>query len=393
MLEEFAKSLALFPDDSFLESSAEELAALASIELPTDLFEKACSWATDVQDGKLLLQLTAMRITLDAARSMALAETQLRQAVAAGSKGNRICKKHVEVFNDLHSRYAALVTFTGTSESSMHADSDDFHLPNADDMLNFSGVSVALAAESSRLQHALPALWSAGVKDLLAAVNAFVPAGWEPFKERVLQTPAILKAFLDMPEVHYNRLGPLAKHIDSSIVMIKSAGRHLDVNLEKAAKDARNLASTTAVFKFVITAVKKDFLSLPSPAECADAVQKLRGHISPFKVQLSAELEQELEDWGSGKKLEELQCQDGFARVPAPQPAGPVFPGPSEVSEVDEHQASPSPQAPASPLPATPSATTSEPEIGGNSLEEKIADMRGLTLKEKIAAAKRRRTE
>ena len=268
------------------------------------------AWGNDVGDSMLVTQLQSAKLVVDAARSIASAELSLRRARDASPeqahKGKHISSRQVEIFNDFTSRTKALDAY-GMSFMEPGCvggiPRDDFHCDLADGMLNFTGVNVALESEALRLRVALPEIWATGVKDLIAAVNTFVPQGWEPFKDQVLQTPLVLKAFLDMPELHYNRLGPLAKHIQSEISLLKSLDhRCLDVNLVQTANAAVTLASTTAVFKFVITAVKVDMpRDCPSPAEGKSAVDKVRGHIADFNVELSAELEQELQDWASGK--------------------------------------------------------------------------------------------
>ena len=146
-----------------------------------------------------------------------------------------------------------------------------------------------------------------------------------------------------------------------------------------AAKDAVALATTTAAFKLVITSTKKDWLALPSPAECKDSVQQLRAHIQPFQFELSEELEQELKDWESGKKLDESGLQSICAGAPPSAPLLCPAPAAPELSAAEV-------------VPVVPTgsfSSASKPEAAD--VVPEVAEVVPGSLREKIAAAKRRK--
>lgn len=286
LVEEYESSLGRLRDlrcgnseYSVAQCGPDDLAALTGANVPSDVFDKARTWASEVQDSLLQVQLSAMKLIVDAVRSLSLVETYLGQKDASG-KIMRIGHEQTKVLRDCRSRCGALAAFVEASGSVLNltsAPADVMHMILLDRVLRFETLSTAVAADFARVHAACKALWCRGLSELIAAVNAFTPEGWEPFKSKVLQTPGVVQAFVAMPQKQYERLGPLARHIDSEIVLIKSVGQQfLDPNLEKQARNARDLAVTTAVYKFVVTCVRKDWLTVLSLAECEDNVRQLR---------------------------------------------------------------------------------------------------------------------
>ena len=128
----------------------------------------------------------------------------------------------------------------------------------------------------------------------------------------------------------------------------------------------------------------------PSPAEGKSAVDKVRGHIADFNVELSAELEQELQDWASGNKLEDLELQGMFAggAAPAAPPpsASPAAPPPSASPAAPP--ASTAPSAPESQLPGStvPPPSASPAAVAAPAVIR--CPKRPLSLQEKLAVAR-----
>ena len=188
MIEHFKKALDLVVAKSFAQSTEGELSALASIEIPSDLLDKGCTWATDTGDSKLLFQLQGINLAVVTARAIALVEMCLRKT-SDGNKGKHVTKTQVDALNDLISRHEAFSAFNNIHMISRDGDPDGFHFPIADEMQDASGLKEPLESEAKRLMRALPDVWCTGVTDLVEAVNAFVPPVWEPFKDKVLKTP------------------------------------------------------------------------------------------------------------------------------------------------------------------------------------------------------------
>jgi len=146
----------------------------------------------------------------------------------------------------------------------------------------------------------------------------------------------------------------------------------------KRVRGAIPFAVKTAIYKYIITCVERDWHSFTSPAEGATAVDALRAKIAPKCIMLPEQMEATLAAWHDGSKIAELDA----ARTSAQQ-RGATTPAPQIDATMSASQSGAHTSAPQRDV------TTSAPQSGATSSAPQIGEKLGLAAR--LASATRRR--
>ena len=133
-------------------------------------------------------------------------------------------QSHVDLVREARVRAVALKTFAPVAFAAVATPVSDMHLPIADSRC-MQTVFDEVGAQVEREIAVVQDYFSTFSGKLISAINSFVPEAWEAYEEKVLATPVIVRAFILVPQKHYESLGPLARKIDDTIQMAKSVGK------------------------------------------------------------------------------------------------------------------------------------------------------------------------
>ena len=339
--------------------------AISDSTLPKSEVQSCLKWATDTADSLLHIQLQCCSLVRDLFVSVCNAEIATRKYFRTGIAINerKVSDVQIEILHDLRSTFGAFEKFV---EGSLHAfDSeeilkDHMHVNCFDDIMDLKSVHASVQSEVRRLESRFGSSWSEDFNKIVAAVTAYCPR-WHDKKECLLSERGMVTEMMNMSEKHVNAIGPLChelKAMEATVKKLTNGCKLVDANFMKTVHTTIQFGIETVVYRSILVCTEKDWHSLSSPAECAAAVKELRERINGKGVELSDELQECLDSWESGDKLEELELAREAAKsrqsVAAPPPeaaqaqddagdpmAMNVDPAPAEASQIQSKASEP----------------------------------------------------
>ena len=364
-----------------------DLARISDMELDTDAIQAAMKWATDTHDNLLLLQLQLIVAALHVFRACASAQRCTARYFASGMnlQKRKVNDTQLERLKDLRQRFQQWEKLADNNSHVFDSDitsKEPLHCGEFDNMLDIKSIVASASAEVHRLENLFKHSWARDVQCLHDAIDELVPK-WYHIKATLLTHAPVVERLLNLPDTGYNAIGPLCGELKSILKAIRSVhGQPLvDARLMIRAGEICDQGVETVAHAFVIKHTHREWLKLSSPAEAAIAVETLQTAVKRTGVVLSEQLEKELEAWKSGAKLTELA-----EATSSEQKSTSVDQVPRMESKAFVVADGSSPHASVS----APKDVASPGTAPGVSAE---VPSKSLSLRERAAAAKRRRVE
>ena len=287
--------------------SPSTLEHIASTLVPSSAYQSAIEFSKSTGDDLMHLQLQACHRVYEFRRAMAKAEQVAKVDLLEGKelKERRASQRQCDVIQEQRSRYSALDKFFELNSHAFDVDvinSEALHVDTFDTMMDWVHVASMCGKDVFQLESRFSRVWSADLSNLRDAINTFCPQ-WASKRETILSEEPLAQEFMNMPQAHYEAIGPLTREVDRQLKLIAgiSGAPLIDPALCKSCKTAIKFGVTTVVFRFVVVTTRRDFVKLTSEAECSKAVNSLYQAISGKHVPLTSQMENELEAWATGK--------------------------------------------------------------------------------------------
>ena len=300
-------------------------------------------------------------------------------------KHRRISQRQKDVVNELRQICNAFVDWHRSSHEAFEEKQvreAALHVGHLDQLTSIPESRHFIENELSQLLAVFTASWTQDLKALQASIAAICPK-WEAFKKAILTQRLLVNEFKDMKPLHFNNLGPLCNALRDNLALVKAVAGSPMVEFahQKASKDIITMGRKTIIYRVVICCLEVEWPKLHAPAEVNDAVQKLRETCNAKKVQLTEQMEEAIELWSCGKKLEELYAAslaDGLQKAvqPVPEKAEQKTEKAEQKTEQDAKQAE-----------QKPDQDKQDMEVD----KEEPPQAAPMTLQQKLMAAKRRR--
>ncbi|CAK0885524.1 unnamed protein product, partial [Prorocentrum cordatum] len=347
---------------------------VSAISVELSAFSPALSWAEEAGDKALSTQLTylynAASLLVHVMKMKRFADVTF--APGAAMKDAKVTEETLKMVCDGRASYNAFDTCVSLAGGSdLFADNGDpYHSKAFHSIVDFEPFNRSIRACFVAVQGAFGGSWSSNLAALRGAIEEGCP-NWQWAKDTLLDHVDLCDALCKNEK--YSSLSPLAAEIKRQVKLIKRADHYpclpplVDPKGLKDSVIAGDLGIETVSFTFAIYKLLKSWPgSVLSKPEAEKQVIALKKSLEPSKVQLSDQINLELNRWEDGTRLE----TPFQPRAPAPPAAAAPAAEPPAVEPP-----LPPPEAPPPPPASLPGSSpgASQPVVGSKlSLKERM---------------------
>ena len=293
----------------------------------------ALEFAIGIGDALLVSQLQGGKLAVDLLDSMVCVQKMTQQCFCDGANWStrRPSSQQVTVVHTMRSRHQALEAFLPSMPppTSLHIDA-------LDHTFDWPRLAPLAKAKVQTLEAPFTKSWSTSLSELSSSIEAVCPK-WQLCEDRMLTTPVVCQAFVDMPHKHWSKLDQLATSLQAVIDVVtgvRGGAPLVKPEIVSDAKRALELCVKTSVYRAVIHAVQVDLPEKESPAEAQFVVKGFRSAAKTANVIFPEDMDVELTKWESGEKTgqDAVSAKGPKVSPPGVPPPSPVVP-PASQSE------------------------------------------------------------
>ena len=139
--------------------------------------------------------------------------------------------------------------------------------------MDLRALAVSKSTETMKLESGFKRVWG---DDLEKKVKALVDLSPQyDDSNTILSDPDIMNKFLNMTQKSFLALGPLAREVRSAAALLRKT-QFLSADMCDNAEKMAARAAEVVAFKYVIEHTQNVWTKITNPADCAEAVAKLR---------------------------------------------------------------------------------------------------------------------